>query len=78
MEALSTYLILSGYLTPGEGLLFQKILDAPLKKPKAMKFLKKSSFSDYENIIAGLKTKRLIKADSQLPHPEGSGLGRET
>jgi hypothetical protein len=73
MEALSTYLVLSGYLTPGEALLLQKILDAPLKKSKAMRFLKESSFSDYENIIAGLETKQLIKADNKV-YPDWKGI----
>lgn len=73
MEALSTYLVLSGYLAPGEALLLQKIFDAPLKKSKAMRFLKKSGFSDYENIITGLQIKQLVKANSEL-YPDWKGI----
>jgi hypothetical protein len=73
METLSTYLVLSGYLAPGEALLLQKVFDAPLKKSQAMRFLKKSGFTDYENIIAGLQTKQLIKSDNEV-HPDWKGL----
>lgn len=73
MESLSTYLVLSGNLAPGEALLLQKIVDAPLTTSKAMRFLKKSGFSDYENIITGLQIKQLVKADSEL-YPDWKGI----
>ncbi|WP_287586270.1 hypothetical protein [Candidatus Borrarchaeum sp.] len=73
MEVLSTYLVLSGSLAPGEALLLQKIIDAPLTKSKAMRFLKKAGFSDYENIISGLQIKQLIKADNEV-YPNWKGI----
>ena len=66
MEALSTYLILSGYLAPGEALLLKKLFDAPLKRSKVIKFIKTAGFSDFEKIISGLQTKQLIKSDNEI------------
>ncbi|MFX1466177.1 MAG: hypothetical protein ACFFA5_06880 [Promethearchaeota archaeon] len=73
MEALSTYLVLSGYLAPGEALLLQKIFEAPLKKSQVIRFLAKQGFSDYENIIAGLQIKQLIKTNNEI-HTDWKGI----
>lgn len=79
MEALATYLVLSGYLNPGEALLFQKIIKktpSSITKKRAKNYLRESGFTA-EEVFSGLQMKELVNVDKTI-NVNWEGIGKFT
>lgn len=69
MEALFQYLVLTGTLSPGEGVLIQHLLKNSLTKRNVRSLLKQSGF-DYQDVISSMQTKELVTVYSIKLHWE--------
>ncbi|MFW9996105.1 MAG: hypothetical protein ACFFD4_28955 [Candidatus Odinarchaeota archaeon] len=74
MDLLSTYLILTGELTPAESLLLKKIVVSErVTRIQAKKLLRSSGWSNYDDVISSLQAKKLINVRNDLI-PDWKGL----
>ncbi len=73
MDSLTSYLIMTGALTPPEAFLLRRlIMDGALKKSTARAFLKKLGFANFKDVTDNLNKKGLIKVGTSISlHWEG-------
>ena len=65
MEELTRYLVLTGALSPAEGILFQHILTSSLSKRKVRSLLQNLGFK-YDDVIPSMQTKELVKINKNV------------
>jgi hypothetical protein len=75
MESLIRYLVLSGKIAAGEGIVLQKILETTeISRRTFLKIAEEYGFNEPDDLLESLKRKKLITVEKEGIRPKRSGL----